>query len=144
MIEFRFKKKKKLESIAVIEAIRKRLKSIDILDPSKADNKISNETQGVNEVNVDIKIFGELSEDDSDYESYDVNMVRPRFNSKKERKLGCSNTEMKEKKEVETMNQNGILESRQIGEKSETEGRFQEKERNQLKKRKSWEIHNTK
>ncbi|KAG5873048.1 hypothetical protein JTB14_010531 [Gonioctena quinquepunctata] len=51
---------------------------------------------------------------------------------------------MEEKKEVGTMNQNGILESRQIGEKSETEGRFQEKEGNQLKKRKSLEIHNTK
>ncbi|KAG5880375.1 hypothetical protein JTB14_027282 [Gonioctena quinquepunctata] len=142
-MRFRFKEKN-LESMAVIEAIRKRLKSIDILDPSKTDNKISNETQGVNEVNVNIKFFRELSEDDSDYESYDVNMVRPRFISKKERKLGCSNTEMEEKKEVGTMNQNGILESRQIGEKSETEGRFQEKEGNQLKKRKSWEIHNTK
>ncbi|KAG5867153.1 hypothetical protein JTB14_016230 [Gonioctena quinquepunctata] len=71
-------------------------------------------------------------------------MVLPRFISKKERKLGCSNTEMEEKKGVGTMNQNGILESQQIGEKSESEGRFQEKEGNQLKKRKSWEIHNTK
>ncbi|KAG5880832.1 hypothetical protein JTB14_027613 [Gonioctena quinquepunctata] len=114
------------------------------LESMAANNKISKETQGVNEVNVDINIFGELSEDDSDYENYDVNMVRPRFISKKERKLGCSNTEMEEKKEVGTMNQNGILESRQIGEKSETEGRFQEKEGNQLKRRKSWEIHNTK
>ncbi|KAG5873049.1 hypothetical protein JTB14_010532 [Gonioctena quinquepunctata] len=49
-------RKKNLESMAVIEAIRKRLKSIDILDPSKADNKISNETQGVKR-SMDIKIF---------------------------------------------------------------------------------------
>ncbi|KAG5884269.1 hypothetical protein JTB14_021326 [Gonioctena quinquepunctata] len=93
---------------------RARLNNADIAEQKSDDKKAIGHTGKY--VEVEIQTFGELSEDGSDYESYDANMVRPRF---KAREKKPPNMEKEEVREVKAKKQRGIAELMQREEKLE-------------------------